>query len=163
MFIRQTKTRGSVKGDSYLTYRLVTSERVGSKVRQRTLLNLGSNFPLSKDKWPALCTCIERHQSGQDALVFESAEIEKLAAIYAGRLLAASPAQVSTSGDPVCDYQEVDTNSLELSRPRSVGVAHVGLSAMSWVAFEDILSSVGMTEERISSNPTHDIAESPTC
>ena len=131
MFIRQTKTRSSVKGDSCYTYRLVASERVGSQVRQKTLLNLGSNFPLAKEKWPALCTCIERHWSGQKALVLESAEIEKLAAMYAGRLIAASPAPVSPSGESVCDYQEVDTNSLELSRPRSVGVEHVGLSAMS--------------------------------
>jgi hypothetical protein len=144
MFIRQTKTRGSTKGESYFTYRLVTSERVGSQVRQKTLLNLGSNFPLSKDQWPALCSCIERHQSGQDALVLESAEIEKLAAMYAGRIIAASPAPASPSGDSGRDYQEVDTNSLELSRPRSVGVEHVALSAMSWLEFEDILSSVGM-------------------
>ena len=145
MFIRQTKTRGSLKGDSYFTYRLVASERIGSKVCQKTLLNLGSSFSLCKDQWPVLCTCIERHQSGQDAVVFESAEIEKLAAIYAGRLLAASPLPVSASGNSAGDYQEVDTNSLELSRPRSVGVEHVGLSAMSWVGFEDILSSVGLT------------------
>ena len=144
MFIRQTKTRGSIKGESYFTYRLVTSERVGSQVRQKTLLNLGSNFPLAKEDWPALCTCIERHQSGQVALVLESPEIEKLATMYAGRLLAASPTPASPSGDPVCDYQEVDTNSLELSRPRSVGVEHVGLSAMSWLGFDDILSSAGM-------------------
>src|ERR1035437_8612628 len=144
MFIRQTKTRGSVNGDSYFTYRLVTSERVGSQVRQKTLLNLGSNFPLSKDEWPALCTCIERNLSGQKALVLESAAIETLAAMYSGRIIAASPAPTSPFADPVCDYQEVDTNSLELSRPRSVGVEHVGLSAMSWLGFEDILSSVGM-------------------
>lgn len=144
MFIRQTKTRSSVKGDSYFTYRLVTSERVGSQVRQKTLLNLGSNFPLPKEQWPALCSCIERQHSGQKALVFETTEIEKLAAMYAGRLLAASPAPVSSGGDPGGDFQEVDTNSLELSRPRSVGVEHAALSAMSWLGLEDLLTSVGM-------------------
>ena len=144
MFIRQTKTRGSIKGDTYFTYRLVTSERVGSQVRQKTLLNLGSNFPLSKDQWPALCSCIERKLSGQEALVVESAAIEKLASMYSGRIIAASPVPDSLSADPVRDYQEVDTNSLELSRPRSVGVEHVGLSAMSSLGFEDILSSIGM-------------------
>ena len=144
MFIRQTKTRSSISGDSYFTYRLVASERVGTQVRQKTLLNLGSNFSLSKDKWPVLCTCIERHQSGQATNVLESAEIEKLAAMYAGRLLAASPSPVS-AGDPgTDDYQEVDTNSLELSSPRSVGVEHIGLSAMSWLGFEDILAAAGL-------------------
>lgn len=144
MFIRQTKTRSDIKGGSYFTYRLVTSERVGSQVRQKTLLNLGSNFPLPKEQWPALCSCIERQHSGQKTLVFETVEIEKLAAMYAGRLLAASPAPASPAGDTGCDFQEVDTNSLELSRPRSVGVEHVALSAMSALGLEDLLASVGM-------------------
>ena len=142
MFIRQTKTRSSIKNESYFTYRLVASERVGSQVRQKTLLNLGSTFSLSKDEWPLLCSCIERNLSQQQVLVFESDAIEKLATLYAGRLIAAS-AQASDS-DSVCDYQEVDTNSLELSRPRSVAVEHVGLSAMESLNFEELLASVGM-------------------
>ena len=144
MFIRQTKTRGSIKGDSYSTFRLVSSERVGAQVRQKTILNLGSNFPLSKDQWPALCSCIERNLSGQSGLVLESVEIEKLAGIYAARIIAASKASVSSSGEAAADYQDVDVNSLELSRPRSVAVEHVALSGMSWLGFEDILAAVGM-------------------
>ena len=41
MFIRRTATRNTITGESYHTYRLVRSERVGGKVRQVTLLNLG--------------------------------------------------------------------------------------------------------------------------
>ena len=41
MFIRRTQTRSTVGGEIYFTHRLVHSERVGDKVRQRTLLNLG--------------------------------------------------------------------------------------------------------------------------
>ena len=41
MFIRRTKTR-SAEGGVYHSYRLVRSERSGERVRQRTLLNLGS-------------------------------------------------------------------------------------------------------------------------
>ena len=56
-----------------------------------------------------------------------SAEIEKLAAMYAGRIIAASRSPDLPAGDqPVADYQEVDTNSVELSRPRSVGVDMLG-------------------------------------
>ena len=39
MYIRRTKTRSTVQGGSYYSHRLVRSERVGTKVRQRTLLN----------------------------------------------------------------------------------------------------------------------------
>ena len=40
MFIRRTQTRSARSGEAYFTFRLVCSERIGSKVRQRTLLNL---------------------------------------------------------------------------------------------------------------------------
>lgn len=38
MYIRRTTTRSTVQGESYYSHRLVRSERVGTKVRQRTLL-----------------------------------------------------------------------------------------------------------------------------
>jgi len=40
-FIRRTKTRISAAGKTYYTFRLVASQGVWDKVRQRTLLNLG--------------------------------------------------------------------------------------------------------------------------
>jgi transposase len=151
MFIRQTKTRGSIKGESYFTYRLVTSERVGTQVRQKTILNLGSTLSLSKEQWPLLCSCIERNLAGQDAFVPESAAIEKLATLYSARIIAASKSPASPSGEPASDYQDVDTNSLELSRPRSTGVEHVALSAMASLGFEELLASAGMNRpQRIS-------------
>jgi len=42
MFIRRTKTRSTEQGESYYSYRLVDTYRIADKVRQRTLLNLGS-------------------------------------------------------------------------------------------------------------------------
>ena len=35
MFIRQTKTSNAASGEAYTTFRLVASERIGGKVRQR--------------------------------------------------------------------------------------------------------------------------------
>jgi len=43
MFIRRTPTRHKATGEAYFTHRLVRSERIGAKVRQCTLLNLGSH------------------------------------------------------------------------------------------------------------------------
>ena len=43
MFVRP---RRSDSGETYHTHRLVRSERVGGKVRQRTLLNLGRHFDI---------------------------------------------------------------------------------------------------------------------
>ena len=51
MFIRRTLTRRTV-GQDYHSHRLVESRRAGAKVRQRTLLNLGSEFDLGDfAKW----------------------------------------------------------------------------------------------------------------
>ena len=46
MFVRRTQTRSTASGDRYFTFRLVHSERVGARVRQRTLLNLGRHFAI---------------------------------------------------------------------------------------------------------------------
>jgi hypothetical protein len=144
MFIRQTKTRNSTTGEAYTTFRLVASERVGKQVRQRTLLNLGRQFNVAKDEWPLLCTRIEQILSGQGSLLTESASIETLAQRYAARLVASTPSVASSPEGPAVEFQEVDVNSLELVRPRSVGVEHAGLAALSWLGIPEVLESVGM-------------------
>ena len=40
MFIRRTKTRTTANGESHYSHRLVRSERVGAKVRQRRTLHV---------------------------------------------------------------------------------------------------------------------------
>ena len=70
MYIRRTQTRNSATGEAYYTQRLVQSVRVGSQVRQTTLLNLGRHFALAQEEWPALCARLEELQAGgQGALL----------------------------------------------------------------------------------------------
>lgn len=153
MFIRQTKTRNTVTGEAYTTFRLVASERVGKQVRQRTLMNLGRHFTLPKDEWPHLCARIEFLLSGQSQLMPESVspDIESLAQRYFGRLIAArKPVVGKSAGETVAstaeaaEYQDVDINSLEMVRPRTVGVEHAGLAALSMLGLPEILESVGL-------------------
>lgn len=68
MFIRRTATRRNTDGERYTTHRLVCSERVGGKVRQRTLLNLGRHFSIERAHWPLLCTRIRQQMAGQYGL-----------------------------------------------------------------------------------------------
>jgi len=106
-------------------------------------LNLGRQFALAKDDWPLLCSRIEQILSGQGSLLHESAAIEALAQRYAARLVAARPS-TAPAAEGSAEYQEVDVNSLEVVRPRSVGVEHVGLAALSELGISDTLESVGM-------------------
>ncbi|HAK59390.1 MAG TPA: IS1634 family transposase [Nitrospiraceae bacterium] len=144
MYIRQTKTRNSTTGEAYCTFRLVASERIGTKVRQRTLLNLGRNFSLPKEQWPRLCARIDQLLSGQGTFLPESASLEALAQRYAARLVVLSAPATSAQESAEAEYQEVDVASLELVRPRSVGVEHAGLAALSWLEVPQILESAGL-------------------
>ena len=73
MFIRQTRTNNKATGEGYFTYRLVRGERVGGKVRQITVLNLGRNFAIKQDDWPILCSRIEHLLHPQQACPFGNA------------------------------------------------------------------------------------------
>src|SRR5512143_2249829 len=93
MFIRRTQTRDRVSGQAYFTHRLVESLRVGKAVKQRTLLNLGSQFELNQAEWPALAARIEQLLHGQGSLLAStlSETAETLAQRYAAQLLARQP------------------------------------------------------------------------
>ncbi len=55
LFVRRTPTRPRAKGqEPHFTQRLVRSVRCGSRVRQRTLRNLGRHVALQRGGWPAL-------------------------------------------------------------------------------------------------------------
>lgn len=144
MFIRQTKTSNKVSGEGYYTFRLVASERIGSKVRQMTLLNLGRGFSLPQEDWPLLCIRIEQILSKQRSLIAVSENIETMAQAYAARLLTDRQSTEPPSTVADSEYHEVDINSLELIRPRSVGVEHIGLSALHLLGLPGILEEVGL-------------------
>jgi hypothetical protein len=77
----------------------VRSERVGAKVRQVTLLNLGGSFGIVEGHWLELCRRIEEIVSGQVSLLGFCVELENAAQRYAGRLVVRGvPAVTGESG-----------------------------------------------------------------
>ena len=140
MFIRRTGTRTGAGGEVYYSHRLVRSERTGEKVRQRTLLNLGSDFPLDRHHWSVLCARIRQLLDRQTDLAPLSCpqEVEDHAQRLVARLLNGAPC----GGGP--DLQTVDVGTLELIRPRSVGVEHVGLWAMEELGLAGLLERLGL-------------------
>jgi len=152
MFIRRTKTRTTASGESYYSHRLVRSERVGAKVRQITLLNLGRHFEVAQELWPQLCARLDQLLSRQpDLMVLElPAEVEQIAQDILARLVTngapvSSPSEQPTDPNaPDPDIQSVDVNSLELVRPRSAGGEHVGLWAMEQLRLPELLDHLGL-------------------
>jgi transposase len=143
----------------YITHRLVESSRQGNAVRQTTLLNLGSHFDLPRQEWSALARRIDELVRAQqpmfDATLSETGQA--LAQRYAAQLIALRPsaAAVATaqadkpeSGEPG-RFQEVDLDSIELVRPRSVGVEHAALCVMRQYGLEDKLAELGLNRPQI--------------
>ncbi len=158
MFIRRARTRNKATNEAYFTHRLVASQRTGKQVRQVTLLNLGRHFDLPPPDWPRLCARIEALLAAQPGLLAEAKPIETLAQRYAARLTAdrpaaraailrpdPSPSQGANAAiaSPPADFAEVDIASLQLTRPRSVGVEAVGLAAIGWLGLTPVLQSLG--------------------
>jgi transposase len=164
MFIRKTITRNKSDIESYFTFRLVASERTGDQVRQITLLNLGRHFDLPRPDWPRLCARIDALLAGQSGMLPEPEAVEALAQRFAARLIAAQPdpgqparaasppsapvpaqpAPSTASAAPGPVYAEVDVTSLQLTRPRAVGVEAAGLAAMDWLGIDQILMDLGL-------------------
>ena len=154
MYIRRTKTRNTLTGEGYYTHRLVCSERIEGKVRQRTLLNLGRHFAVAQEHWPLLSSRLEELLSGQESLLpadlpvkVEREAQRLLAQLVARQAEISAPAQTQTSEakQPSGDIQSVDVDSLQLVRPRCVGTEQLGLWAMQQVGFIPMLEGLGLS------------------
>jgi transposase len=168
MYIRRTQTNSTASNETYFTHRLVRGERIGGKVRQVTVLNLGRHFPVKQEDWPLLCGRIEQLLHPQDSLldICCPAPIERAAQRYAGQLIIRAPraepsaepggtpepgvpaiAAIATVPAPAqtsSDYHEVDINSLRLTQPRSVGIEHAGLHALNQLGLVEKLAELGL-------------------
>ena len=168
MFIRRTKTRTTDTGEQYYSYRLVDTFRVGARVRQRTLLNLGKGFSVPPEQWKPLAQRIEQILVGEhDLLLPLEADIEReaqhiaasLLNKYAGTDLLLRPHKSAGITDHEGHYfnethdrhfQRVDLDSMQLMNSRSIGGEAVALSALLKVGLDEKLSALGFNAKQVS-------------
>ncbi|MDX8414097.1 MAG: IS1634 family transposase [Mariprofundales bacterium] len=143
MFIRQTTTRSKGDNAHYQTYRLVESSRIGDKVKQRTLLNLGADYPFPKNQWGEITHRVDSILHHQPLLVPASAEIDAEAKRLADKIIANNKEYAPEETVSTEDYQHVDMDSLEHSKIRSVGVEHIAWSAMQSLELDKKLTALG--------------------
>ena len=143
MYIRQTKIGSKSKGGKYTTHRLVECVYIDGKSRQRTLLNLGANYYIDRQHWPALCQRVEQllhpqqHELELGPLVLPDRVEDEAQNIYK-KLINRSPSCESDQ-----DFQSVNLNRVENRHVRSVGVEHVGLWAAEQLGLERLFESLG--------------------
>lgn len=143
MYIRRTSIKSRKDGGQYYTYRLVESQRIGKKVKQYTLLNIGNDFTLPREQWADLSGRIQDILIGSQPLFPMADEIEKLAQRFAALIIQSKNQQESTQEEQ--DFQEVDLDSLEVIRPRCVGKEHVALDALRSLKLDKKLQDLGFT------------------
>jgi hypothetical protein len=70
MFIRCTTIKTEWSGKIYQLFRLVETERVNGKVKQRTLINLGRFFNVPQAECQSLSSRIDQLLTGQSSLLW---------------------------------------------------------------------------------------------
>lgn len=153
MYIRKTKTSSRKNGGSYYTYRLVESVRTEKGVSQRTLLNLGKDFPFPKDQWPALSRRIKDILGGQTSLVPLDENLEPAAQRYAARIIQAQENnfELEENKKNISEFHSIDINSVEMARPRSVSIEHVVYDSLRQLKLDKKLVDFGFNKHEVHS------------
>lgn len=140
MFIRATRTHSS-DGKPAFSFRLVHSQRVGSSVQQKTLLNLGTRYDVPQPLWPAVTSLAQDLLRGQAPLLAADPAVLAAAENLVRQLRArgfASPA--SDSLDPLAT---VRLDSLAHEHSRSAGAERLCLHALDELGFAPLLQQAG--------------------
>jgi transposase len=153
MYIRKTKTKTADHGKDSYTYRIVESVRVGTQVKQRTLLNLGKDFAIEPAHWPLLAARIEQflqgsapHQAELFALANDVGQLLEASAEYYSNLIIAKLALPVATATSEQDYHSVDINHVEAAQARSIGVETLAMHAVMQLQLDQKLAALGFNK-----------------
>lgn len=144
MYIRATKTH-TKGGKPAFSYRLSRSVRVGDKVRQETLLNLGVDYAVPKKQWRDVVLVTEVLLAGRRPMLPVPVDIQAAAEDLVHRLRARGLGPAA----PERDRREravatVDLDTLEHDDTRTVGGERVCLAGLSELGFGELLQEQGV-------------------
>ena len=139
---RVTKTNGRTK-KKYSYLHLVESIRTEQGPRHRLVLNLG-DLKIDKSQWTTLARRIEDILIGRRSLFEVDQDIEQHARQAATKIFEKRAAEINDEKED--DFQMVDTKSLDVSKPRSLGAEYVGHSMWRQLGFDTVLRRQGVSE-----------------
>ncbi|MDP6136168.1 MAG: IS1634 family transposase [Arenicellales bacterium] len=143
MFIKRvTKTNGKTKTKYSYLY-LVESVRTENGPRQRLILNLG-DLQIDRSQWTALARRIEDILVGRRSLFDLDQNIEQHARRAANKIFEKRAEEINDERPD--DFQLVNTKTLEVSRPRSLGAEYVCHSIWKQLDFDAVLRRQGISE-----------------
>ena len=111
------------------------------------MLNLRRHFDVDQHDWPSLCRRIDETLAGELQWAPECPPALEVHAQYITAQLLARHHDLNVAERPPTqrgDVQQLDVDSLELIRPRSVGVEHVALWAMDQLGLRTRWQELGV-------------------
>ena len=144
-YIKAAKTHTDKDGQPVRSHWLVLSQRVGDNVRHRTLLNLGTDYPVPKEKWKNVTELAEALLRGQPTLFEAEADVWTAAEDIVAKLRAGGfrPEAIQEEARKP-EIATVDLDTLEHENPRTVGCEHLSLNALDDLGFAEILHDLGI-------------------
>ena len=119
--------------------------RVGRKVQQKALLNLGANFAIPKAQWAELVETIEARLAGYEFLFEPAPELTATAEAIVQKLRSREMVQAADEA-LMGDTANVQLDSLEMDNGRSVGCKRLALEALEFRRFSQAFKDVGMPD-----------------
>jgi len=144
VFIKQISKTNGKTGKKYSYLHLVESVRTENGPRQRLVLNLG-DLKIDKSQRTALARRIEDILIGRKSLLELDSNIEKHARRAATKIFEKRAAEINTETED--DFQMVNTKSLDVSKPRSLGAEYVGHSIWRQLGLDGVLRRQGISEQ----------------
>ena len=140
MYIKATKTHTDKDGQPVRSHRLVLSRRVGDKVRHRALLNLGTDYPVPREKWKVVTDLAEALLLGRPPLLEAAPDVQAAAEDIVAKLRARGfrPEAIQEEARKP-EIATVDLDTLEHENPRTVGCERLCLKALDDLGFAEIL------------------------
>jgi len=156
MYISKVYKKNSTSDKKYYYYRLMRSYRIGNKVRQEFILNLGTleNVPVNKHK--SLADKIEDFIENGTNIIFEcDPEIDELATKFYHQILETKKEvnkkiitkQPVDSPDAVQDFQEVDLNSVNSENAREIGCEWLSFQAIEQIGLDKIIQNKPISDK----------------
>ena len=151
MYIRKTKTK-EINNVSYYTYRMVECSRLGDgKIKQRTLLNLGTHYKaVSESDHMLLSERVENIIKGQQTLLPLADELETEAQRIANLIIKKHSQPIvenSPSREP--KYESVDVSTIENNDVKTIGVEHLAYESSKKIHLSQILEECGLSDKEV--------------
>ena len=122
-YIKAAKTHTDKDGQPVRSHWLVLSQRIGDKVRHRTLLNLGTDYPVPKEKWKNVTELAEALLRGQPTLFEAEADVWTAAEDIVAKLRAGGfrPEAIQEEARKP-EIATVDLDTLEHEKPNALAL-----------------------------------------